>query len=245
MRQKTTKKSKFSIKSSKDSYTKRRSWTSQEDEAIRRLVKENGIKQWTVISEKLSEQFNTQRTGKQCRERWHNHLNPGINKDNWSLEEELCLFESHEKLGNKWAEISKILQGRTDNSIKNHFYSTLRKRFRKIKGYDGTRDDIKQHNKFLSAKILGSLKKMTEKIQDNEVSTNLDENSIKREEKIQNSDSFADFMPLVDNELIITGHHISNPYILNMNSYHEEAPAEFLWTEDPFLCDEVYMISLK
>mmetsp|Transcript_8194 Transcript_8194/g.8048 ORF Transcript_8194/g.8048 Transcript_8194/m.8048 type:complete len:88 (+) Transcript_8194:496-759(+) len=87
---------------------------------------------------------------------------------------------------------------------------------------------------------------MSEKEQGNEASKNLDENSAKHEEKIEHSESFLDFMPLEDNELIITGHHISNPYVLNMSSYYyEEAPAEFLWTEDPFLSDEVFMISLK
>jgi len=106
-------------------------WTAEEDATIVNAIKA-GLTKWSEIAGSISG-----RIGKQCRERWFNHLDPSIKKCGWSEEEDRILVEYQEKLGNRWCEIAKELPGRSENSVKNRWNSAMRRKFQQRKDEKG------------------------------------------------------------------------------------------------------------
>eukprot|EP00036_Acanthoecidae_sp_10tr_P015477 CAMPEP_0206290344 /NCGR_PEP_ID=MMETSP0106_2-20121207/2572_1 /ASSEMBLY_ACC=CAM_ASM_000206 /TAXON_ID=81532 /ORGANISM="Acanthoeca-like sp., Strain 10tr" /LENGTH=776 /DNA_ID=CAMNT_0053720903 /DNA_START=117 /DNA_END=2444 /DNA_ORIENTATION=- len=99
-------------------------WTPEEDcillEAVRFFRK--NLK-WRHVATRLPG-----RLGKQCRERYQNHLDPSVSKDKFSDAEIGLAIRLHDKLGNKWAEIARWMPGRTDNAVKNMCNGLIRRR---------------------------------------------------------------------------------------------------------------------
>lgn len=99
------------------------SWTEDEDRIIMNFVKTQGDRDWARLAELLPG-----RIGKQCRERWKNHLNPNVIKNPWTEDEDNLLVRLHQQFGNSWTKITQFFPGRTDNCVKNRWNSTIKRR---------------------------------------------------------------------------------------------------------------------
>lgn len=94
----------------------RRRFTPAEDERLISLVNEYGFN-WKVIAKVLDCDI----TSRQCRERFKYHIDPNINKSEWTIEEENLIRELVDKYGKKWSMFTAHFDHRPDCSIKNHY----------------------------------------------------------------------------------------------------------------------------
>ncbi|KAL7228324.1 hypothetical protein ACSBR2_007107 [Camellia fascicularis] len=209
-------------------------WAPEEDRLLVQLVKEYGDKKWSHIAQMLNG-----RMRKQCRERWHNHLRPDIKKDIWSEEEEMKLIEVHRQLGSKWAAIAREMPGRTENTIKNHWNATKRRRISKRKGqYNSLLQDYIKSLPSDSTVIDGQESPSSDsnlQIVDN---TDLEEDNKDQKGPTFNSDKAVDYQiyekTAVEEDDFGSMHNESYKVELEMEMEMEMMPAELMDKEISF-----------
>ncbi|CAH2065673.1 unnamed protein product [Thlaspi arvense] len=103
-------------------------WTAEEDRKLINFILTNGQCCWRAVP-KLAGLL---RCGKSCRLRWTNYLRPDLKRGLLSDYEEKMVIDLHSQLGNRWSKIASHLPGRTDNEIKNHWNTHIKKKLRKM-----------------------------------------------------------------------------------------------------------------
>jgi len=96
-------------------------FTEEEDDIIVQSMLEGGLT-WMQIAGRIPG-----RIGKQCRERWTNHLDPNLKKGGWTQEEDMIMVEAQKRWGNAWTKIAELLPGRAENAVKNRWNSAFRR----------------------------------------------------------------------------------------------------------------------
>lgn len=114
-------------------------WTPEEDLMLASYIQENGPGNWTSVPNSTG----LKRCSKSCRLRWTNYLRPGIKRGNFTAEEDRKIIQLQDVLGNKWASIAHYLPERTDNDIKNHWNTHLKKAADRARG--SRSDDGQRH----------------------------------------------------------------------------------------------------
>ncbi|KAM5558225.1 transcription factor MYB20 [Rosa sericea] len=103
-------------------------WTAEEDKKLINFILTNGQCCWRAVP-KLAGLL---RCGKSCRLRWTNYLRPDLKRGLLSEHEEKMVIDLHAQLGNRWSKIASHLPGRTDNEIKNHWNTHIKKKLKKM-----------------------------------------------------------------------------------------------------------------
>ncbi|CAK7349975.1 unnamed protein product [Dovyalis caffra] len=208
---------------------KKGAWTPEEDRKLMAYVTRYGCWNWR----QLPKYAGLQRCGKSCRLRWLNYLRPNIKRGNYTKEEEETIINLHETLGNRWSAIAAQLPGRTDNEIKNHWHTNLKKRLKKKSGEakeTSSDDDLSQNDK-------GQEKDTEETGINTQNAATIPEIIESPTSALSPQASSSDFST-TDNTTATNMDLISDDDFAFLEAY--EPPSGNFWTE-PFLSDDYFM----
>lgn len=178
----------FSSSSSKFQLNQRRKFTPEEDEKLSRIIAQYGPKKWDKVAS-----FMPGRTGRQCRDRFHNYLNPSLTNGPWTREEDRILEQKVLEYGQHWNKIVQFFKGRSDNNVKNRWHTYI-SRHRQLQN-----NDISEQNK------INNNEKSDDQLCDENYSNDYSENSSDEKNKnlrIENkslNDLYASNMQTKDN----------------------------------------------
>ena len=99
--------------------TKRKQFTTDDDNKLISIIQQKGINDWKLIAELMGN-----KTVRQCRNRYNQLEDKIANK--WTPEEDKIIISKFKEIGPKWVSISKLLHNRTPRSVKNRWLSLIK-----------------------------------------------------------------------------------------------------------------------